>query len=674
MKKLSFVAIYGLALLAEVFAESLPPVPNGAFTWTVKEELPTGCADFTVEAPRANPGAVIQAADFGVSEANEHNAEAANKAFAEARRVKASKVVFKKGVYRCFDGPGLQIEGLEDCVVDGGGSTFVFRRVVPNQDDPSILVEGYGNVEIRDCTRTEVGNFNVDWDWEHDPLGFWCTLVDAVEGLEDNTSYADFDLDKPHPKYPNPVAIQLLTPMAKDKKGPRMTGDHVGSAYFGTSAGTMGAKMAWLSPTKIRIWPNVRPDYGYVSSYSSNRYSPKANRNLVRRLKAQEIGNAFAVTHHYYGMNGVVMTSNRHFTLRNVDIWATWGLGVETRGAQKWWQLVNVNVRSKPGENYPVTATADAHHVVQSQGYAKMIDCEVTMHRDDHFNYHDRTQIAWTKGPRLVEVVNNRGVAYTLFKVGTRLRLRQQDFSSVNWTGHIVKIDGNFITLDRDLPEQKGLFFVLIDDEYATENFLFKNCRFHGSSFSRGLVLGNNLTFDGCTFGPMNGHPLRFQSCYTYNVWCEGIGCTNVVVRNCRFENALDRYTVGGVSSQIFTALRLPWKRHAPMTHVKIKHPEFAKAVEDYEAKGVPVTPSGDAVGNMLVEGCTFVNPRGYLWYIMNGSGFWFRDNKVEWTDPNGPKLPYAGRIRVDSATDIHVPADLLDIGPQKSTSKKSER
>ena len=83
------------------------------------------------------------------------------------------------------------------------------------------------------------------------------------------------------------------------------------------------------------------------------------------------------------------------------------------------------------------------------------------------------------------------------------------------------------------------------------------------------------------------------------------------------------------------------------------------------------MTPSGDAVGNMLVERCTFVNPRGYLWYIMNGSGFWFRDNKVERTDPNGPKLPYAGRIRVDSATDIHVPADLLDIGTQKSTSRK---
>ena len=127
----------------------------------------------------------------------------------------------------------------------------------------------------------------------------------------------------------------------------------------------------------------------------------------MRLVAQKEIGNVFAITHHYYGMNGVVLTSNRHFTLRNVDIWATWGLGVETRGAQKWWQLVNVNVRPKPGANYPVTSTADAHHVVQSQGYAKMIDCEATMHRDDHFNYHDRTQIAWTKGPRTVEVVNN---------------------------------------------------------------------------------------------------------------------------------------------------------------------------------------------------------------------------------------------------------------------------
>ena len=518
--------------------------------------------------------------------------------------------------------------------------------------------------------RTEVGNFNIDWDWERDPLGFWCTCVGAAEGAEDNTSTIDFDLDRPHPKYPDPVAIQLLTPMAKDRSGPRRDDgrNNHGSAYFGTSAGTMGAKMAWLSPSRIRVWPYVRPAYGYVAPYSANRYSPKRNRDLVRLVAQKEIGNVFAITHHYYGMNGVVLTSNRHFTLRNVDIWATWGLGVETRGAQKWWQLVNVNVRPKPGANYPVTSTADAHHVVQSQGYAKMIDCEATMHRDDHFNYHDRTQIAWTKGPRTVEVVNNRGVAYTLFRTGSRLRLRQQDFAPVpGWTGRIARIDGEQIAFDRDLPQQTGLFFVLVDDEYTTENFLFRNCRFHGSSYSRGLVLGSNLTFENCTFGPMDGSPLRFQSCYTYNVWCEGIGCRNVVVRNCRFENVRDDFTVGGVSSQIFTALRLPWKGDAPMRQVPIKNAAFAKAVAAYEAAGKPVVPSGEAVGDILVEGCTFVNPRGYLWYIMNGSSFHFRDNTVVWNDPGAPRLPYAGRIRVDGdATDLHISGAPVDRMPAR--------
>lgn len=624
---------------------------------------PTGCPEFEVESPRSTGGVVVRAADFGVSETNEHNADAANRAFAEARRVGASRVVFAPGTYRCFDGPGLKIEGLSDCTVDGGGATFVFRRVVPDQDDPSVLAEGQGNVEISGCVRCEVGNFNLDWDWERDPLGFWCVCDKAVEAPEDDASYLELALDRPHPKYPAPVAIQLLTPMAADRRGPRMCGEHVGSVYFGTPAGTMGAKMQWLSPTRMRVWPHVRPDYGYVAPYTRNRYTPAANRSVVRRFAKEELGGVFAVSHHYYGMNGVVMTSNRHFTLRNVDIWATWGLGVETRGAQKWWQLVNVNIRPRPGSDYPVTSTADAHHVVQSQGYGKMVDCEVTMHRDDHFNYHDRTQIAWTKGPRTLEVVNNRGVAYTLFRVGTRLRLRQQDFAAVEWSGRIVAIDGERIEVDRDLPPQTGICFVLIDDEYATENFIFRNCRFHGSSFSRGLAGGNNITFDGCTFGPMNGTPLRFQSCYTYNVWCEGIGCRNIVVRNCRFENALDRFTVGGICSQLYTAMQIPWKtRDAPMRQVPIAHRAFAKAVAEYEAAGVPVRPSGDAVGNVLVEKCVFVNPRGYLWYIRNGSGFWFRDNEVRW-EGGAPveRLPYAGKIRVDEATDVHVPAELLE-------------
>ena len=35
--------------------------------------------------------------------------------------------------------------------------------------------------------------------------------------------------------------------------------------YFGLSLGHIGAKSEWLSPTRLRIWPYVKPDYGYFA-------------------------------------------------------------------------------------------------------------------------------------------------------------------------------------------------------------------------------------------------------------------------------------------------------------------------------------------------------------------------------------------------------------------------
>ena len=218
------------------------------------------------------------------------------------------------------------------------------------------------------------------------------------------------------------------------------------------------------------------------------------------------------------------------------------------------------------------------------------------MNQDDHFNYHDRTQIAQTRGPRTVEVVNNRGVAYTLFRVGTLIALRHEDFSDAGWTGRIVKIDGEHITFDRDLPPQKGMLFVLLDKGYATENFLFKDCWFHDSPWNRGIVQGNNVTLDGCRFGPMIGTPLKFISCYTYTCWCEGIGCSNVVVRNCRFENCLSsRYEN---NPQIIVSMQTP-PEHWPQKHERITHEAFARQVAANTAAGRTVKPCRNAVSGL---------------------------------------------------------------------------
>ena len=606
--------------------------------------LPTGCLEFAVEPPRRTSGATVRAVDFGLNEASDHNQDAINAALAEARRVGAARVELAPGTYRCFDGDGILIEGFTDFTFDGKGATLVFRRDHAPLDHQAAQLDGAANIEIDHCLRTVVQNFNMDWDWDSDPLAVWCKCVDKHLDEADNASYADFELDLPHPRYPQPVPIQLLTPMAADHSGARMDGKSGPRAYFGMSLGHIGTKSAWLSPTRLRIWPFVKPNYGHFSEEALWRYTPKANRSFTDEI---DVGGTFTISHYYYGLNGFVLTSNHHLTLRDIDLWSCRGFGVETRGAQKYWQFVNVNIRSKPGEKRPVTSTADAHHVAQSLGFGKMISCEVTMNQDDHFNYHDRTQIAWTRGPRTVEVVNSRGIAYTLFHVGSKIKLRQEDFADTGWVGEIVGIEGESVTFDRDLPEQTGMLFVMVDAEFATENFLFKDCRFHDSPWGRGLYNGNNATFDGCTFGPMIGRPLFLLSCYTYNVWCEGIGCANIIIRNCRFENCLDVRSERGATAQIMAEIAIP-PSYDPEPNLPIANEAFARRVAENRTAGRRVEPSDDALRGILVEKCTFINPRGYLLRVVNGSDVTFRDNTVDWSDPLCERLPYAGEVSME--------------------------
>ena len=606
--------------------------------------LPTGCPDFEIALPHSREGTVVRAADFGLSEASDRNQDAINAAIAEAKRIGAARLELAPGTYRCFDGDGLRIDGFEDFTFDGMGAVLVFRRDHESLDSQHALLEGAANIEIRNCRCTVVANFNMDWDWETDPLAFWCVAAAKHVDEADNASYVDFDLDRPHPKYPAPVAVQLLNPMRADRKGPILKRGRPGRAFCGTLIGHMGAKSQWLSPTRLRVWAFVRPERGHVAPSQERVYSPKLNRGWA---EAVEIGTTFAIAHHYYGMNGIVLDSNVDFTLHDVDVWACWGMGVETRGAQTRWQLVNVNVRPRPGVLQPVTSTADAHHIVQSMGFCKMIGCEVTMNQDDFLNVHDRTTVVRTLSPRTAEVVNSRGIAYTMLRPGSLVGLKDEDFSDTGWTARIERIDDEAVTFDRDLPPQRGRVFVLFDRAFATDNLLFRDCRFHDSPGSRIVVQAHNVTFEGCAFGPMKGTPLKLFSCYTYNVWCEGIGCSNVVVRGCRFENAIDEDLASVPPTQIYAGLAIPADGHWTMLYIPIANAEFAALIEADRAAGRHVAPTPDGVGHILIEGNTFVNPPGWIFYAENGTDYTLRDNVVEWRDPPAGRLPFAGQVRL---------------------------
>ena len=636
---------------------------------------PTGSADFEVLQPKPHGGPVLKAADFGFSPTNTDNAAAINRAIEECRRVKADRLELAPGLYRCHGPKGVVIDGLEDFVLDGKDALLVFWRKHPNDWDAKDggPIGSGADVTVSNCRRVRVENVKTDRDWAIAPLGFFATCVNKHVDERDNESYVDFeipDMDR-YPLYPNPVPVQLIQPMNNDRTNARMEGGGA-RCYCGMSPGHFGCKNEWLSPTRLRVWVYViQPDRPQSKDWGVNgRFSPMRNRGAC---SAFNVGGMFNVCHYYYGMGGISLQSNEHLTLKNYRLWSCRGHGLGIGGTQKYTLLDGFRLAPPSPEEVKAagaggaylrsfTATADGTHVGRCLGYVKMVNCEWSMHNDDSVNFHDCTTIARTVGPRKLHVVNNFGTGYLAAKVGAEIELRQEDYSITGWTGKIVEMDKRTFTFDRDLPPQAGLFFVLYNRMYSTEHLIFKDCLFHETPWARNLILASNVTFDGCTFKDTLGSPLRFQTCYTYNVWCEGTGCTNVVVRGCTFSNCADFYTVEGVSSQIYAGVRIPGSKGWPeKTTMAIWDQQLKADVDARLAKGpsADVVPAcRDVISGILVEKNTFVNPRSLALYAMNGDNIIFRDNKIVFDGKAPYKInPEAGGIRADAATRVQVQA-----------------
>lgn len=635
---------------------------------------PTGCPAFEVELPRIRNAAVVRASDYGFSTTNDDNAAAFNRAIEACRRTKANRLELSPGFYNCFGTQGVTVGAMEDLEIDGKGAVLVFRRL-PREGENSrqfdIPVAG-ANIVLSNCVRVALRDIKIDWDWERDPLADFATIEAVHIDDRPNASYVDFrmaDLAR-HPHYPNSVPIQTIGGMLPDHTDRRPDAPFGG--FYGTSEGHFGARNEWLSPNVLRVWPNVKQAGRRYQPLYDARFSPSLNHEAAKQA-AKDIGGTYRIAHCYYGPNAINTYGCQHLTIERVDIWSVYGMGIRTSGPQQYWQVLDCHVRLPPeglkrpdGRLYApyrrgVTATADAHHVVQSKGYVKFVDCSWTIHQDDSHNFHDRSTLVTSIGERKLEVVNGRGAEYFGAAVGDEIELVQEDFSRIGWKGRIIGIDGDVYTVDRKLPKQAGLAFVVFSATYGTDNILLRNCRLENTLWARSLIHGANVTVENCTFRNITGAPLRFQIEYTWNAWCEGFGCTNVVVRGCSFENDSDGYAAEGLHAEIYAGARIS----PPVEQwIKINNKYVADGLAARRVAQDPgPTPCREIVSGLLIEKCRFLNPRGLLLQIMSGRNMTFRDCDVTFDCPPHRLLPYAGSVFIHNADGICV-SDIRVKGP----------
>lgn len=573
-----------------------------------KQTCPVGCEPFEVAPPRENGGTIVKAEDFGFSETNENNGAAIQAALDEAKRIGAAKVVLKPGTYRCFGDTGIVIDGFEDFVFDGANAELVFRRPPRYPIEPSWDHDGSGaNFVIKNCRRVKVGNMVTDWDWRTMPLATCAKVAATHVDDADNESYIDFELigcGDCHPYYGKVFPIQRTQPMTEDfrrfARGPNI--------WHGTYEGEMGCKTLWLSPTRVRAYPFVdAPGLARWQGPNKREFSPKLNRDHVRSHK---VGDTIRIAHAYYGKGGFTLVSNEDFELHDVEIPSCFGHAVYVGGTQRNWRLRNITVAPRDWR-HPISSSADTIHFVRSHGNAIIDNLTVKLEQDDAINVHDRFTVVKRVAPRTLQIVLERGARYFRPGIGNDVELLDPGYNATGWKGRCASNDGETILVERDLPADNpgGGYFLLFDRTASSDGVIIRNCTFEDMEM-RTLVNASNATIENCTFRRTNGDALRCIADYTLKWWAEGMGTTNIVVRNCIFEGNCVRELVGSyysLGADFVTWLGCP---------------------ETVDARRL----NRRFISDILVEGCVFRDSLGYFADLRFGTDIAFRNNVIERT------------------------------------------
>lgn len=552
--------------------------------------LPAGAKDFEVILPQKQTP-VVKATDFGFSTDAEDNVEALNKAIQHCKDTNAAKLELAPGTYRCTAEKPINIHDMVDFTFDGKAAKLVFYR------------KRHHSIDIRNCQRTLVTNLVIDWDWEIDPLA---SLVKVVK-----TDEKSFDFEFVHYKrFPKrDVRCAIISAYDPETKSVGIEGGVTRGFEF-MAGRNPKTDYTWISDNVMRI--NEKPG----------------------RLK---VGDLYRLQHYYYDRNCFNMSNNVHLTLKDIDILSTSGHALLITGTQHHWQFDNVNiVAPKDDPKRVITCTADHCHVAQSRGFFKMANCEFSLGADDILNVHDNAGFARKSGEYSITTQNAR-IAGS-FKPGTMLELRQGDYSPSGFSGKVKELKtidakgGIYeIIFETPVPEQKFDGFVIFNWTFDSRNIIVKDCFFHDNRARGLLILARDVTIENTRFRHHEMGAIKIETGYTFNVWSEGYGADNIVVRNCTFESVNPTNSSNdGKARDIFMGV-------------------YMKSDPSAERTEYPI------LANILFENNTFKETYGLVAFISSAGNVTFRNNTFINNKPRNKNLPYRGSFYVTHASNVNV-------------------
>ncbi len=567
--------------------------------------LPTGAPEFEIELPcPGGAAATVRAADFGVSPAAADNVAALNRTLAYCRETGAARLELSPGIYRFTSDDFIHLERLKDFTLAGNGATLVWHKKTGDL------------IHVDECERIRLADFQVDWDWETDPLASFVRVeaVNAAAGWVD-LHFIDYD---EFPRRDVRVAdLEELDP------GTMSVGVENGlNAGFEWTRGVSPAfGKRWLSGNLLRV--NLAGQPGFLD-----------------RLR---VGQLFRMRHAVYDMNGIVLWQNRHLTLENVTVHSAPGHAFLIGGKQQYWQFLRTHVRPpREGRRRPVTSTADHCHVANSRGYFKMIGCEFTLGGDDCLNVHDNSAFVTRHSEREVKLW--RDGMLEEFQIGDPIELRHADYAPTGFRAPLAGTrrdeTGAYLVFDRELPAQPTDGFVAFNWKYDTANILIRDCFFHDNRARGLLLLGRNITVENCRFVHNQMGAIKIETGYTFNLWSEGYGARNIVVRGNSFDTVNPSGTAyGGKERDIYIGV-------------------YLKQDPTLERTNYPI------IRDILFENNRFSDSFGLVAYVSSAANVTFRGNSFRNPTSRRRNQPYRAAIFAAYADGVTVVNNRWEASP----------
>ncbi len=481
---------------------------------------------FYIQRPKADKLNEINAADFGLSEDNADNFEAFQSALNYCAQNPQTKLVIDNGTYYFRSTNGLDANNCTDLMIEGNNATFIFSST------------GY-KFFIRNSDCVEIRNLNFDWNWGESPLASVVTVqnsnpdADTIDLVFKNAEYCDENCRL--------MAITQCDP----------------ETY------TFGAKYSSKEVYLYQDGTNIKS----VQNISDNTLRVTHNGCMDNF----ENGETYILRHYVY--DGTVFNLrdySKNITFDNVSIYGSSGMAYICEGNCSHFQIINnfIGVNPEYKKSRCVSLTADAIHIVNTNGCFNISDCDISGMGDDCINVHD--------GLGYVSAVN--GNTLTLIasamrlEAGDTLGFKNDKFENTDLTAKVVSVkDLDWITKEvvvEGLPETLSVGWTAYNAECNSGNYVIRDNYFHENR-ARGLLLqSSNGLCENNRFYKTMAQAIKVVMDIEPTLWQEGTGVDNLIIRNNIFE--MCNYSDWGSVIEIGTNIAGKSAQTAVFTNVEI--------------------------------------------------------------------------------------------------------